>query len=115
VIGPIDLKADKNRVDYALSVDGKTLVTLHGNHVVHVWDGTTGQECRTSEADIFKFSGRWALSPDGLILAVAPLGQQKIQLWDTRTLQELPALPNQPAKEVNGLQFSPDGRLLAAH
>jgi RNA polymerase sigma factor (sigma-70 family) len=66
---------------FALSPDGKTLVTAGSSGaVLRVWDVPTGQERRRLEEDR-RGTATVAFAPDGKTFAAA-VGQQDIQLWD---------------------------------
>jgi WD40 repeat protein len=90
---------------FALSPDGRTLVTAPLDRTVHFFDAATGNELhRHKVADYIRFL---AFAPDGKTVALA--GGQ-IRLWDAHTGRELGVIA-QPAERV---AFSPGGKLLAS-
>ncbi len=97
----------------AFSGDGKTLVLQCNDSTVHVWDVARRSERIASPPKAEHFGGPIALSPDGTVLATAPMQGKRVRLWDTRTLEELPPLAGQPDKIVQPMTFSPDGKVLA--
>jgi WD40 repeat protein len=117
--------ADRRFRAVALSPDCTAVVTWedHGNLVsqsaLTVWDPRSWKpvrEWRPGEgASGNKHVSAMALSPDGKILnaSVGGDGQRAILRWDVATGQPLPALAK-PARSVEALASSPDGRLLAA-
>lgn len=109
--------------------DGKTLVTLdHRNGKVRLWDVATGKERRSCfvlpEDELskpYRITGS-ELSPDDKTMAVAcrrgnnPDGTSDLvalRLWDITTGKELVKLHGL-TNNVDGLTFSPDGRLLVS-
>lgn len=93
----------------ALAPDGRTIVSIGGNSVVHVWDAATGRERRRFERprDFGTFYGV-AISPDGKILAAG--GESGVLTWDLIAGKELYDIN---LREVDSLAFSPDGTTLA--
>jgi WD40 repeat protein len=58
--------------------------------------------------------GAFDLSANGKLTAVMTDGDPVIHVWDTTTGKELHSMSHGPAKHVNQVQFSPDGRVLAS-
>ena len=91
----------------ALSPDGKTLAVASGNSPVKVWDVDNQQEIATfSGYDISSL----AFSPQGDTLAVG--SHPRATLWDVRSKRKLATLEGHK-NFVEGLGFSPDGKLMA--
>lgn len=75
--------------------------------VVVIWDAIKGERIRTLE----EAGGVLAFSPNGETLASRY--RHWVVLWDTKTGKELGQL-KEHTKEILGLAFSPDGKLLAS-
>ncbi len=93
-----------------LSPDGRSLLTVGGNNILHLWDVATGKELRhfpeekrpnTSYAAVF--------SPDGQTFATG--GFFGFSLWQTSTGKRLRYVE---LGAVYSLAFAPDGKTLAA-
>jgi serine/threonine protein kinase len=77
---------------------------------VRVWDLDTRRELFTNPQTGPRVSGAAAFSPDGKRLIAE--GEERLQVWDARSGQELQAVDMRPGG-VSTLRFSPDGRRLA--
>jgi WD40 repeat protein len=135
-----DLAAGRQLDDFPASVGdghdiffgphGKRLLTVaRGTGVVRLWDVGTRKELRTFRAAPADGGGLWrtsawtsALSPDGKVLAVgyqradpttALVAPVSVRIWDVATGKELHEL-KEHLNQVDGLAFSPDGRLLVS-
>jgi WD40 repeat protein len=89
------------------------LISADRDGVVKVWDAGAGKEVRsfTLPPGLVSPGMALALSPDGQLLAGAASGETT--LWDVRTGQEIDHL-DYGADNPFALEFSPDGRSLAA-
>jgi WD40 repeat protein len=112
------------------SMDGKYVAFVALDKTVRLVDTHTGKEVRTCDGK--PSVSELAFSADGAILA-GTSDHRSVQLWETATgkrLRELAAsneqaepggagviavpVPTGPAGAGRGLQFSPDGRIIAA-
>lgn len=92
------------------SRDGSTLVTVHGQGLLHVWDMDTGfmtQRLRTGGVEISSA----IVSDDGSLVA-APTDDGPIVVWDARSGEQLMLRGHRDV--VNAIDFSADGRTLAS-
>ncbi|HKI32920.1 MAG TPA: PQQ-binding-like beta-propeller repeat protein [Gemmataceae bacterium] len=111
-----ELRKGTQTTAITLAPDGQLLVAVEkgGNAPteLHAWDLTTGKErwqAKLSSADVRAL----AFAPDGKVLASG--GEAgAVTLWEGPTGRELRGLPTPKAEVVTAVQFSPDGRLLAA-
>ncbi len=78
---------------------------------VQLWDLTTGKE--TVKIPVAGWTTGLGFSPDAKVLATA-CGQKGLYLWDTTNGMRLRALEKAGTPSWQQVQFSPDGRLLAA-
>jgi RNA polymerase sigma factor (sigma-70 family) len=99
----------------AFSPDSKLLASASWDQTVRVWDVWRGRE-------VYQLGhpGRAcgvAFSPDGAVLtalfSVLDASESSLHFWDPRTGKELPARKFVP-RASGPLQFSPDGKTLAA-
>src|SRR5262249_7260858 len=102
-----------------------TLIAFEGESIT-IWDAATGRELHRWEpwkAEELGKGGRSSMgvfSPDGRVLATVlsvrdpPLNDQKLQLWDAATGQEIRRWkpPKMAPRTLPALVFSPDGKLL---
>ncbi|HEY4620803.1 MAG TPA: WD40 repeat domain-containing protein, partial [Gaiellaceae bacterium] len=103
------------------SPDGKTLYTVSHDGTAIAWDlagdSRLGRPFTFTHDRTFSAGGYdghpGRLSPDGRLLAVG-LKEQGIALWDVRKLTPVGAPLLDTGGEVKSLNFSPDGRTLAA-
>jgi WD40 repeat protein/tRNA A-37 threonylcarbamoyl transferase component Bud32 len=103
------------------SHDGKTLYTVSHDGTAIAWDLTgdrrLGRPFTFTHDRSFSRTGYdghpGRLSPDGRLIAVG-LKERGFQLWDARTLKPSGAPLLGTEGEVKSLDFSPDGRMLAA-
>jgi WD40 repeat protein/tRNA A-37 threonylcarbamoyl transferase component Bud32 len=110
------LKGPGGRVIWvAFSPDGRLLAAstwYEGRGgAVRVWDLAADQVLFTNQQPGPKVAGAAVFSPDGKRLVTE--GDQRLQVWDTRTGQEIQSVPYQPGG-CAAMCFSPDGRRLAA-
>jgi WD40 repeat protein len=103
------------------SPDGETLYTVSHDGTAIAWDLTgdrrLGRPFTFTHDRTFSTTGfdghPGRLSPDGRLLAVG-LKEQGIALWDSRRLTPVGAPLLETGGEVKSLDFSPDGKTLAA-
>jgi WD40 repeat protein len=97
----------------AFSADAGLLASGDSSGVVKIWDVASGREraslpaCPRGTAIV-----SLALSPDGTRLATTGLFESVVRLWDATSGRPCGTVPGSQSA-VNGLAFSPDGRLLA--
>jgi RNA polymerase sigma factor (sigma-70 family) len=125
----------------ACSRDGKNALTASRDGTIRLWDTETAKEIRRFQMPTEKDStlkklvadnpqaklmmnvmaahgsilgelAAMALSPDGRVLAGAPL-QGSVRLWDVATGKELPSINSDKESIVTALAFSPDSKTLA--
>lgn len=106
-----------NGASFALfSSDGKSLVTLARSGLVISYATSNGQEQSRFKLDPFEPGSRFAISPDGSLLAVT-LGfrdyENAILILDSKSGEELGLLKGH-RQGIWNLAFSPDGRTLAS-
>ena len=92
----------------AISMSGRYLATGHSEGEIRIWDVESGETIATLEGHT---SGVFSLSfsPDDLTLASA-CSSASVKLWHVATWHELMSVQ----ADANNVQFSHDGRYLAA-
>ena len=101
---PIELPEFREPTQFALTPDGRAVITASDAGELTWWDLLTGQQIRTLE--IAPGQEALALSPDGRTVAVGI--DESVQLVDVGTGDVKTATAGLPASP-NWLRFSPDG------
>jgi WD40 repeat protein len=118
-----DIATDEERcriaarhTSFAFTPDGKGLVAVDYEEGATLWDAATGKEQRRFRGmpgDTLRLGG---ISPDGKVLAVL-IGDWRtsnaIRFWDVATGEEVRRTVGHQGG-VNGLAYSPDGKVLAS-
>jgi WD40 repeat protein len=79
----------------ALSPDGALLATAHEGGGLRLWDTGSWKERHRLEG-VGQEPGWLAFSPDGKLLAAAPAGRARPQLWDVKTCKPMLAEKDRP-------------------
>jgi len=97
---------------FSCSPDGKLVLTGSDDRTARLWDVQSGQELNRFRDQAWVTSV--ALSNDGQkVLTLNGDGAgNTVRIWAVQPKSELPNLPNH-GSGINGVAFSPDGRLLA--
>jgi RNA polymerase sigma factor (sigma-70 family) len=100
-----------------LSRGGRVAVTYSGDwrkHPLHIWDVTAGKQRHQIEIPDQSPGFLAALSPDGSLLATAPLVPKDpiIRFWDVRTAKEIRSIPLTDQESIGQLEFGGDGKAL---
>jgi WD40 repeat protein len=101
--------------DFAFSPDGKRIATRHQGGRIIVWDCRSGDKLAKLEAPgegFGGFHGRVAFIPGGKLLAAGYPGNTQIHFWDLAADRPVEK-PLDVGHFCYGMQFSPDGRLVA--
>ncbi len=96
-------------VSAVFSPDGRLLAANSTDHVIRLWDLTTGRELRSLKVNAV---GAVAFSPDGRTLAAGST-EHTVKLWDIASGREVRAMRGH-GDFVSLVAFSPDGRILAS-
>lgn len=97
------------------SPDGRIVATGCGDHVIRLWDASTGKELHTLPVENGGAVGL-AFAPDGKTLASAPGGnvkEQVLRLWDVETGRMLRTCEGH-ADIAYGVAYGPDGKRIAS-
>jgi WD40 repeat protein len=93
--------------------DGKWVAGGFHNGTVCVWDAATGKEKLRFKHPIQGPTNIWIrVAPDGKLAATADYDGTPVRFWDLATGKQVGQFAGTPGV-VEGLQFSPDGALLA--
>ena len=95
----------------AYSPDGDALASGSFNHIVRLWDATTG-ELRTTLRGHTNSVWDVAYSPDGSTLASASF-DETVRLWDATTGEHLNTLRGHKG-DIFSVSYSPSGDVLAS-
>jgi RNA polymerase sigma factor (sigma-70 family) len=100
----------------AVSADGKSIIAVRARKYVSVWDTATGKlsQTRKLSLDDRGFSSLAVISPQGRWLATYTFRDPGLTLWDLRTAEKKPTFIVRDAGEFSRVEFSPDGKRLAA-
>jgi WD40 repeat protein/DNA-binding SARP family transcriptional activator len=96
-----------------LSADGRTLATNSLDRSTRVWDVTSGRELWSESGEGYEPVGV-AISPDGRLVAITSLPGDGPHTLDLRDLASGRLIQRVEVQGAVGLNFTPDGRLLAA-
>jgi WD40 repeat protein len=106
---------------FAVSADGKSVLSVRAGKYLRVWDAATGKlrEKRELPGDSFHSSAEF--SPDGRLLAVHNVSAAKLRIWDVSAGKIIRMLPlanrasDDPSSDaVLSLSFTPEGKHLSA-
>jgi WD40 repeat protein len=107
-----DRDARDSRHAFALSPDGKLLLSLNSDGTVRIEEIATGVELLRQQVPRDTM-GQVAISPDGSTVAVGTgPNSRRLYLWKWQTADEPRQLPA-PDSPGGSLAFSPDGKMLA--
>nr|ACF22727.1 WD-40 repeat family [Brachypodium distachyon] len=96
----------------SVSPDGKALAVLGDSSDCLIADSQSGKEIATLRGHLdYSFSSAW--HPDGRVLATGNQ-DRTCRLWDVRNTSQSLAVLQGRIGSIRGLEFSPDGRFLAA-
>ncbi len=108
---------DRDLADLGFSEKGKLVATIITKSTIELWDLKSGEKLRQFDAinlgsgQVFQPNAHPVFSPNGHMLAIRV--DEKIQLWDIQSKQQLP-LPKQPPVNISSnVFFSPDSKTLA--
>jgi hypothetical protein len=112
-LGKLDAPHSPNLLpSLALSLDGHTLLTGHGNGVIRRWDLAHGTLVWSTQGGHSAGVVHVALSPDQTRL-ISASHDHSVRLWDVESGQELSRLDGHTNK-VNVVCWAPDGQQLAS-
>jgi len=94
-----------------LSADARVLAVLTDRARIAILHSDDRAEPSWIDAGAIDIAG-WTLSPDARWIAVAPVYEAGVQIWDVMRGQQVTQIP--VAREAGHLAFSPDGRWLVA-
>ena len=99
-----------------MSPDGSTLAMLNIDEGLDFWDKYKNRiatfPLKTDEDDYWSPT-TFAFSPDWKIIAAG--AWRTIRLWDTTTEKYVATLTTDDSFRIENIEYSPDGRILAAH
>ena len=100
--------------DNAFAPDGRSLIVADDQHMIHIFDVTTGKELRTFGVANVNGLSQMAVSPDGKLLATRGGGDSFICLWNLQkeTKKRMFDLPEGTVTE--SLVFTSDSNTLFA-
>ena len=108
---------DRDLADLGFSEKGKLVATIVTKSTIELWDLEKGEKLRQFDAinlgsgQVFQPNANPVFSPNGHTLAIRV--DDKIQLWDIQSKQQLP-LPKQPSFNISSkVFFGPDSKSLA--
>jgi hypothetical protein len=97
-------------LDIEFSPDGKIVAAAGSDDTIFLWDTSSGKLINRFLTGAVVTS--IAVSPDGTMLASGTVDSY-VTLWDVATGRDIGVIYDVDAWEVNYVEFSPDGRLLA--
>lgn len=100
------------KVDHAVSPDGRIIAMAMPDGTVGVWDAATGKQVRTLKGHAQRQVESVAFSPDGKLLASGG-SDAGVMLWEVATGYRIKSLSGH-IDSVYDVAFSPDGSLLAS-
>lgn len=95
----------------SVSADGEKLVSGSEDSTVRLWDTRTGAERLAFKASAPVYAA--VISPDGRVIAAAPVLSKTVTLWNATT-GKLAKMLGPHTDELHCVAFSPNGRFLAA-
>jgi WD40 repeat protein/tetratricopeptide (TPR) repeat protein len=95
---------------WAVSPDGRTILTSATDGAARLWDVATGRAVGTLQGHGGQVS-RPAFSPDGRSILTIDSDQKAVRLWDTATGRPIGAVLMHP-DQVLSARFSPDSRTI---